>query len=107
MGDAFLDALQAIYDFFSVGTYTFVQEVFAEMLIWVATWWVKIKIASVVFFWGVASAMLDQLGISAFLQSAWSSLDNSVLNFFTRYKIPEALNIIISAKLTAFILRFF
>lgn len=105
--DGIMEALQALFDFFTVGTYNFVQEIFAELLIWVATWWIKIKIASITFFWGVASAMLDQLGVSAFLQSAWGSLDNDILNFFTRYKVPEALNMILSAKLTAFIMRFF
>lgn len=100
-----LGSIQAIYDFVMTGSYTFVQEIFAEIMIWAATWWIKIKIASIVFFWGVAEAMLDQLGISQFIDTAWGRLDSQTLNFFTRYNIPEAINLGISAKLTAFILR--
>ena len=103
----FMDAIQSIYDFLVVDSYNFIQEIFAQMLIWVATWWVKIKIASIGFFWGVAQAMLDQLGVSDFIQSAWGSLDSNVVNFLTRYKVVEGVNMLISAGLTNFIMRFF
>ena len=98
-----IDALTALYEYFINGTYTFIQEVVAGVMIWGLTLWFKFKVVAVGFMWGVAGAMIDQLGLSALIEQYWGQLDSSLVGFCTRYKIPEALNLIINARVTKFI----
>lgn len=102
-----LEALQGIYDTITGDSYTWLQEIFAEALLWVAAGWVHMKIAAIKFFWGVASAMLDQLNISSLIDYYWGRLDSNLLGFLTRYKVPEALNMIMNSAIVSFIMRMF
>lgn len=104
MGDI-LDAIQGIYDFLVNGSYTFVQEIFAQITLWIMVWYFKAKAAALVFLWGVGQAMLDQLNISGLINQYWGQLDSGFLGFITRYKIPEALNLVLNAHLTKFLWR--
>ncbi|MEH6628285.1 MAG: DUF2523 family protein [Motiliproteus sp.] len=98
-----LDSLQGLYDYFTTGTYTFVQEIFASLMIWFVTWSFKVKIAMMGFMWGVGQAMLDQLNISTLIDTYWGQLDSALLGFASRYNLPEALNLVMNATITRFI----
>jgi len=102
-----VEGIQALYDFMTVGAYTFIQEIFAELIIWTVTWWFKIKIASLTFMWGVAAAMMDQLYITALLDQYWGQLDSGFLGFMSRYKIPDAINLVVNAQITRFVWNLF
>lgn len=74
-----------------------------------ATYWgvityLKGKLLMLEIAYGVASVMLENVGISAFLENAWSQLDSSTLSVFTYLRIPEGLNAIVSAAVTRFVL---
>ena len=86
------------------GSYNFFEEAIAYLIIQLTK--LKIQMLSWVipFFWNVARAVLDQLNISGELQQAWSSLDSNALAWLTYLKIPEALNTIISAFTTRFVM---
>lgn len=98
-----LDSMQGIYNFLIDGSYTFVQEIFASLMIWVVTWMFKAKIAAMAFMWGVGSAMIDQLNITAVINTYWNDIDSSLMGFMSRYNIPEAMNLVINASITRFI----
>ncbi|MBV1789012.1 DUF2523 domain-containing protein [Marinobacterium sp. D7] len=103
-----LDAIQGIYDFLTDwNAYSFIQDVFAEVIIWIATWYVWMKVAAIKFLWGVAQALMDNLNISSTLQYYWGQLDSNLLGFCTRYKIPEALNMIMNSAIVSFLMRLF
>lgn len=102
-----LDAIQAIYDVLTGDWYSWIQELFAQFLLWIAAGWVYMKIAAIQFFWGVGQSLLDQLNISAVLNQYWGMMDSNLMGFLTRYKFPEALNMIMNAAIVNFLMRLF
>lgn len=99
-----LDAISYIADFVGSGIYDFFVEVFTELTIWGVTFYIEAKIFAIGFAWDVAAGLLETLDISRYIQQAWSSLDSQLVSFLTRYRIPEALNLIIQAYLTRFVM---
>lgn len=68
-------------------------------------WW-KAKLTALTFSWSVAQELITSLNISEYINNAWSSLDSRLLSMFVLFRIPEALNIILSAAVTKFVFRF-
>ncbi|WP_236012346.1 DUF2523 family protein, partial [Marinobacter mangrovi] len=61
---------------------------------------------AVQFSWGVAKAALDQLTITDQLNQAWASLDSYILGWLTYLRVPDAVNIVLNAFVTRFVMRF-
>lgn len=100
------DFFNAILDFFKSGIYDFFKEWFATFVIWSTVAMIKAKLVAISFAWDVAKEVLTQLGISAYLAAAWAQLDSGVLNALTFFRIPDAVDIILSARVTRFVLNF-
>lgn len=92
--------------FIHTGLYDFFVQWFAQFVIWSTVATLKFKIMMLTFSFDVASSILDQLNISALLDAAFSSLDSDVLNFITFLRIPEAIHIILSAKIMRYVMSF-
>lgn len=105
--DAILSGIEAIFEFLNSGLYAFVTETLKYLIGWVVIFWIQIKIFSLSFFWGVAGVVIDNMGITSVIDSAWDSLPPDLVKFLTRYKIPQALDLVIHAALTKFILGMF
>jgi hypothetical protein len=120
MADALIDFFNIILRFFSDiagfindlwlflqnGLYQFFTEWFAAFVIWSTVAMLKAKLQLISFSWDVAQSVLVQLDISSFLSSAWSQMDSDVLNAITFFNIPDAINIILSASMTRYVMRF-
>jgi len=102
----FNQSINEFLEFFRFGIYDFVTKAFAAFLIWSTVEYINFKIYIIGFAWDVAQSILSQLNISSALSAAWSSLDSSIASFATLLDIPEAINIIISARVTRFVLNF-
>ena len=103
-----LDALQGIYNWIvNFDLFAWFQSAIAELLLWVATIYVKFKIAGIVFFWGIAESLIDSLDISSFIQTYWGQLDSTFVGVLTRYRIPDAFNLIMNAYITRFLISLF
>lgn len=100
--DQILEGIQWITNFFGDGDVSIWQQIQAQVVIW----WMKIKIAAVQHAWGVAQAVIQQLGISSAVQSAWSSIDSTLMSYMTFFKIPDAINVLISARVTRLVMSF-
>ena len=99
--ETILDGIQFLSDFFGgFGEFSFFHTVTSYVLIW----WLKVKIGAVVFAWGVAQAIIVNIGISAELNSAWSSIDSVLMSYLTVLKIPDAINVLLSAQVTRFVM---
>jgi hypothetical protein len=92
-------------DFKNSGIYQFFTHFFAEFVIWLSVGLIKSKIAAVSFAWDVAQEILISLNLSSMISQAWGYLDIKVVNLLTFFKIPEAINIVLSAHVTKFVLR--
>lgn len=101
--DFFLDWIDWFTDFFTGDGEG--PSFFDHILAWITIWWFKLQIAALVQLWSVAEAVLIQLDISGPLQSAWGSIDAELMGYMTFFRIPDAFNIILQARITRFILN--
>lgn len=106
VANSIIDLRQTVSDFFTTDLYTFVTNATAWFIQWavVAMW--KAKLAALTFSWGVAQQLIINLNISGYLNTAWASLDSRVMSALAFFRIPDAVNMIISAGVTKFVFRF-
>lgn len=64
-----------------------------------------VKVTALSLAWGVANQMLIDLNVASYLAAAWSGLDSETLGYMSALKIPQAINIIVNAAATRFILN--
>lgn len=95
-----------VSEFQNSGIYTFCTELFAQFVIYVTVAIIEFKIYAITFAWDVAKEVITQLNLSNSLTSAWSLIDSKTLQILSFFNIPDAINIIVSAKITKFVLRF-
>lgn len=102
--------MEFISDFFTA-FWTFLESIPAlidDMLIKVGAWVVinltKAKIAFIGFSWEVAKEILSQLDVSSTIETYWGQLDSQVVGVATYLKLPEALNMIINARVTRYVM---
>lgn len=71
---------------------------------WIVIWATKAKIAFIGYSWQVAREILDTLNVSSTIEHYWGQLDSQVLGVATYLKLPEALNMIINARVTRYVM---
>lgn len=71
---------------------------------WLLIAYLKGKLWALQFSYAIASALIQGLGISAMLESAWDNVDSQMLAVFTYLRIPEGLNMLVSALMTRFVM---
>jgi hypothetical protein len=104
--NSIVDVRQQIDDFRSSGIYQFFTHWFSEFLKWWVVAWYKGKLQAITFAWDVASEILSSLNLSAVVQSAFSQLDSNVVSIISFFRIPEAINLILSAYVTRQVMTF-
>ena len=104
--NSIVDINQEIEDFRSTGIYQFFVEWFAELMKWFYVGWYKSKLMALTFAWDVAQEILTSLNLSSAIESAFSMLDSKVSGVISFFRIPEALNLILSAYVTRMVLTF-
>lgn len=104
--NAIVDLYDQIQAFLTDGIYTLLTQFVAWFIKWsvVAMW--KIKLAILNFSWDVAQEILISLHLSDYMNTALGSLNVQVFNMLQFFRIPEGINIILSAGVTKFIMRF-
>lgn len=104
--NSIMDIAQSIDDFRSTGIYQFFTKWFAEFIKWWMVGWYKMKFQAMVFAWDIAQEILISLNISEQIHLAFSALDSNVIQIISFFRIPEAINIILSAYTTRFVFNF-
>jgi hypothetical protein len=97
---------QDIEDMRSTGIYQFFTKFFAEFLKWSAVGWFKFKLQALTFSWDVASEILSSLNVSEQIETAFGQLDSNIVSIISFFRIPEAINIILSAYTTRLVMTF-
>lgn len=98
--------LQSISDFFTTGIYTFFEEAATYLLTTMLIGWIKIKIYSLEFAWGVASSILQGFQVSQRLTSALGFLSAEAQNTVNFFRFPEAINLILTGGATRWVSKF-
>ncbi|MDI3324754.1 hypothetical protein QKW35_10235 [Pontibacterium granulatum] len=100
-----MKALQGIYDFMVNGSYTFVHEAMAQAVQFAVVGYFTVKGFVMEQLWLVGKAVLDQLDLSTLIQTHWGHLDSNLMAFLTRYRVPEAANLILNSHITVWLWR--
>jgi len=72
---------------------------------WIIIAWLESKLFFMEMAYGVASGIIQSFGISETINSAWSSLPPLYLQVFTYLMIPDAINMILTAAITRFVME--
>lgn len=103
--EALLEGLNAIYEWFASGIYTFFVELWAWLSIKVMTWWFYALVWKLEFFWAVAGSIIRELAITDFINQRLSLLPQQMYQYLQYAAVPAALNIIAQAGMTKLLLR--
>lgn len=101
-----LEYLRFLVEWFNNGIYDFFTELTAWVVIKLTVAAINFQLIMMRFAWDVAQAVMGQIGLSQLIESAWSTLDaqsSAIANFF---RVPEAVNVMLNAAVTKFVLRF-
>ena len=104
--DAIITFINSFLDYINNGIYEFATKVFAQFIKYSLLAQLQFKLFIIPFAWDVAKELLQTFNISPMISAAWSSLDYRTVQIATSLRIPEALNFIISAFGTKFVLKY-
>ncbi|MDP1771751.1 MAG: DUF2523 family protein [Methylobacter sp.] len=104
--NAVVDVGQQVSDFIGGGAYALLTKFVAYFIRWFMVHYFQAKLAALVFSYDVAQQLMASLNVSAYLNTAWASLESRTLSMLVFFRIPDALNIILSASVTKFVFKF-
>lgn len=105
--NAVVDVYDLVQDFITEGIYNLLTQFTALFIKWVTVAYWKLKLAALQFSYDVAMQMMVDLQLSQYLQLFFGALDSRVASMLQFFRIPEAINIVVSAFFTKFVFRFF
>lgn len=100
-------ALYGVVDkWFGEGIYNFVTWAFTQLIEYATLAAIKFVMLMIPFAWDVGSSILGDLNISGYINSAFGALPGDIAAMVSYLAIPQAVNIILGALATKFVLRF-
>ena len=100
------DFINGVMEWLNSGVYTFATDATAFMIKKAVISYITFLYKMIPFAWGVAQSIMNDLNVSAYLNSAWGSLDSTTRSIATFLKLPEGVNFILSAAMTKFVMKF-
>lgn len=97
---------QIVRNFFTTDLYTLLTSFMAWFVQWSVVILWKAKLALLAFSWSIANQIITNLNISSYLNTAWGSLNSQVLQMLVFFRIPDAVNMILSVATTKFVFKF-
>lgn len=104
------DLIQSVLDyfksFFNDEIYPLITKTIAEFIKAAMIQKIEFEIFAIGFCWDIAKDLLITLNISPAIEQAWGMLDSKLLQFLTFFRIPEGVNLLVSAYATRFVYKF-
>lgn len=66
---------------------------------------IAFQIWALQFSYEVATSIIEQLGVSQLLNEAWGRLDSKIIAALNYFRVPDAINLIVSAGVTRYVLN--
>lgn len=98
--DTLIEGIQFILDWLNNGIFLFFDEFFKQLVAWLVVAKLQFMLWTLQFSWGVASTIIVNLNLGAYIQQAFASLDSQLLGYLNFFKIPESINLILQAYIT-------
>lgn len=96
--------LESIATFFQVGIYEFFQEAFKYFAVTLTVWYIEMQIWGLTFAWETAQTVLSTLNVSQQIASAFSGLPAQVSQGAQFFRVPEAINLLLTAGVTRLVM---
>lgn len=106
MFDWMLFPINEFLKFFKEDIYGFAHEAFAHFVEMSTLGMIEFTIWSVQFSWGVAKVIIIDLGLSNYLDQAWSMMGSDTISILAFFGIPEVVSILLTALITSYVLKF-
>ncbi len=101
-----VDFFNWLYEFLTTGIYDLLTDAFAYFVEVSTITMLNSAIVATTFAWDVARVIISDLNLSSFLDSTWASFDSQTLGIIQFFKVPEAINLVLSATVTRYVLNF-
>jgi hypothetical protein len=106
MFDFIVNWFTFIAEWISTGIYTFFTSAFAALVEWLTLVMIKWTIYATGFAWDVAKVIIQDLQLSQRLDSAWAAVPGDISSALNFFRVPEAVNMLLSSVATRWVLRF-
>lgn len=104
--EAFGNFFDFIQDWLNSGVYGVLTDFVAYLIKQAVLGYLAFMNVAIPFAWGVAKSIIQDLNLSALINSAWDDLPSSSQAIATAFKIPEIINTVITGFVTKFVIRF-
>jgi len=75
-----------------------------RIIIWLSIAYIEIKTSTIKFIFPIATSIVSSMGLSDAIMTSWSSISPNTVSVFSYLRIPEAINTVLSAYVTRFIM---
>jgi hypothetical protein len=99
------DFFVAIFQFLTTGIVEFFISLGAYIMDSLTCLVLKVALLMLDFLWAIVKVLLIDLNLSGRLTAAFAGFDNDIVRMIIFFRIPEALNLILSAFIIRFVLR--
>lgn len=100
------DFFVAIFEFLTTGIVEFFISLGAYIMDSLTCLFLKIALIMLNFLWAIVKVLLVDLNLSSKLAAAFAGFDSDIVRMIIFFRIPESLNLILSAFIIRFVLRF-
>ena len=98
------DFLSDTAEWFGNGMYHAADNLFQRIAAWVIVWMIEAKLFMLQIGMELSELFINSLGISQAINNAFNSLDSNIAALVMFLRIPEAINILLSAYTTRFVM---
>lgn len=106
MFDWLMEPIQRLIEWLYMGIYDFIVETFALFVEYVTIIMIKFTIWASSFAWDVASTILENIGASQALTSAWNLLPEQTVQTLYFFNVPQGMYMILTTAISKYVLRF-
>jgi len=106
MLDWLIDPIDFFVTWFQETIYEFFVSAFAYLVESMTLASIKFTIWSSQFAWDIAKQLINDLGVTDALNSAWSTIPGDTVSVLAFFQIPDVVNILLTAFVTSYTLKF-
>ena len=105
MLDWLIDPINFIVHWFQETIYVFFVDAFAYLADSLTLAFIKFTTWSSEFAWDITKNIIDDLGATDALNSAWSTIPGDTVSVLSFFQIPDVISILLMAFITSYILK--
>lgn len=98
--------LEFIANWLQNGIYEFFTELVAYLFSTAMLLYFKAAVAGIDFAWDIAKSVINNIGLSSKMASAWAVLPADTMAAAQLFKVPESINLILTAGVTRLVMSF-